>query len=120
MRTSAVSAPDRANQGWFAVSMPLAMGQSVEIRDVVNLGETLLIDTDRSFTGQDGQEITPDLPGNAVPGLLANELFQLRMGIDYVFVLQNTVSVRRPGGWDSGSIDRVKTTTTGFLRFYED
>lgn len=85
----------------------------------MNLGETLLIDTDRSFTGQDGQKITPDLPGTAVPGLLASDLFKLGVGIDYVFVLQNTVSVRRPGGWDSGSIDRVKAATASFLRYYE-
>jgi len=96
------------------------MGQSVEIRDTVNLGNTLLIDTDRSFTGQDGQEITVDLPGTAVPGLLAADLFELGIGIDYVYVLQNTVSVRRPVGWDAESIARVKNATTGFLRYYGD
>ncbi|HEY5891152.1 MAG TPA: hypothetical protein VIW94_10690 [Acidimicrobiia bacterium] len=96
------------------------MGQSVEIRDAVDLGDTLLIDTDRSFTGQDGQEITMDLPGTAVPGLLAADLFELGIGIDYVFVLQNTVSVRRPVGWDPDAIDRVKNATTSFLRYYGD
>lgn len=96
------------------------MGQTVEVRDAKVFGENLLIDTDRSFTGQDGQEITPGNPGTAVPGQLANELFGLEIGIDYVFVLQNTVSVRRPTGWDSGSIGQVKTTTTDFLRYYED
>jgi hypothetical protein len=95
------------------------MGQTVEVRATETLGENLLIDTDRSFTGQDGQEITPGSPGSAVPGLLADELFGLGIGIDYVFVLQNTISVRRPAGWDSGSIDQVKEIAAGFLRHYE-
>ncbi len=95
------------------------MGQTVEVRDTKTFGENLLIDTDRSFTGQDGQEITPGQPGSAVPGLLAGELFGLGIGIDHVFVLQNAISVRRPTGWDSDSIDQVKEITTGFLRHYE-
>lgn len=84
------------------------------------LGESLLIDTDRSFTGQDGQEITPENPGTAVPGRLAEELFGLDLGVDYVFVLQNTVSVRRPQGWDQSSADQIKAATRAFLRYYED
>lgn len=96
------------------------MGQTVQIRDSVQLGDSLLIDTDRSFTGQDGQEITPDSPGTAVPGQLAEELFNLGLGVDYVFVLQNTISVRRPQGWDESSVTQVKEATSTFLRHYED
>lgn len=96
------------------------MGQTVVIRDVVDLGDSLLVDTDRSFTGQDGQAMTPTSPGIEVPGALAQELFALGIGIDHVFVLQNTISVRRAGGWDQSSIDQVRETTSGFLRFYED
>jgi hypothetical protein len=96
------------------------MGQTVEIRNTVAIGDTLLIDTDRSFTGQDGQEIMQGQVGIAVPGMLATELFTLDIGIDYVYVLQNTVSVRRPDGWDSGTIESVKESTAGFLRHYDD
>ena len=96
------------------------MGQTVEIRDIVEMGDVLLIDTDRSLTGQDGQAMTPESPGEDVPGKLARQLFDLDLGIDYVFVLQNTVSVRRPDGWDETTIDQVRNTTTRFLRHYED
>ncbi len=96
------------------------MGQTVLIRDVVDIGDNLLVDTDRSFTGQDGQSMTPSSPGSDVPGALAQELFALGIGIDHVYVLQNTISVRRPGGWDQVTIDQVRDTTSGFLRFYED
>ncbi|MEX1249548.1 MAG: hypothetical protein WEA57_02565 [Acidimicrobiia bacterium] len=96
------------------------MGQTVEIRSVAELGDVLLIDTDRSLTGQDGYEITPERPGTAVPGRLAERLFGLDAGINHVFVLQNTVSVRRPGGWDEATIALVKDETEGFLRFYAE
>lgn len=84
------------------------------------VGDVLVIDTDRSFTGQDGQVIGPDVDGEGVPGVLARRLFDLGLGIDHVFVLQNTVTVRRPGGWDEGSSTAVTDTTNSFLRFYED
>lgn len=96
------------------------MGQNVEIKSTVELGEVLIVDTDRSFTGQDGHVITPDDEGQGVPGILARRLFDLGLGIDHVFVLQNTVTVRRPGGWDEDSAGVVGDTTAGFLRFYDE
>lgn len=96
------------------------MGQDVVIKDTVTMGDVLLVDTDRSFTGQDGHVMTPGSPGEAVPGLLADRLFALDLGIDHVFVLQNTVSVRRPGGWDEDSTAQVTEVTGSFLRYYPD
>ena len=100
--------------------MSAAMGQTVVIRDKVTMGNLLLIDTDRSFTGQDGQSITPDDPGRSVPGLLAEKLFALDLGIDHLHVLQNTVSIRRGAEWDDDSVNRVASATEEFLRFYSD
>ncbi len=96
------------------------MGQTVEIRSAARVGNLLLLDTDRSLTGQDGHEMTPDQPGDAVPGRLAERLFGLDIGIDHVFVLQNTITVRRPDGWDDTTITSVKDETQSFLRFYEE
>lgn len=96
------------------------MGQNVEIKDSVNLGEVLVIDTDRSFTGQDGHTITPDSERFGVPGRLADRLFSLDLGIDHVFVLQNTVTVRRSAGWDEDSAGAVADVTGSFLRYYPD
>ncbi len=94
------------------------MGQNVEIKATVEMGDVLIIDTDRSFTGQDGHTITPDSVGDGVPGVLASRLFDLGIGIDHVFVLQNTVTVRRSGGWDEDSSGKVSDVTHSFLRFY--
>lgn len=96
------------------------MGQTVVIRDSVTIGDVLLISTDRSFTGQDGQSITPDSKGDAVPGLLADELLSLDLGIDHIYVQQNTISLRRPGGWVPESVEKALEVTASFLQHYPD
>jgi hypothetical protein len=96
------------------------MGQDVVINDRVSMGDVLVVDTDRSFTGQDGHIITPDSELHGVPGVMAMRLFSLDQGIDYVYVLQNTVTVRRPAGWDDESVDMVTDVIGSFLRYYPD
>jgi hypothetical protein len=96
------------------------MGQDVRINDTVTMGDILVIDTDRSFTGQDGHALTPDSERQGVPGRLADRLFALDIGIDHVYVLQNTVTVRRPGGWDEDTAGLVSDVTSTFLRFYDE
>jgi hypothetical protein len=96
------------------------MGQTVVIRDSVTMGDVLLVSTDRSFTGQDGQSISADSAGEAVPGLLGEELFGLGLEIDHVYVQQNTISVRRPAGWDPESVAQALDVITSFLRHYPD
>jgi hypothetical protein len=96
------------------------MGQTVIIRDHVAVGDVLVVTTDRSFTGQDGQSMTPDVPGTAVPGLLAESLFDLDVGIDHVYVLQNTVTLRRSGSWDDATRGKSTDVISAFLRHYDD
>jgi hypothetical protein len=96
------------------------MGQTVVVNEVKQLGDVLLIDTDRSFTGQDGVVMTPSSRGGNVPGLLAAQLFDLGLGVDHVYVLQNTVTARRPGGWDEESTAGVTSVVESFLRFYDE
>lgn len=96
------------------------MGQDVVIKDTVTMGDVLVVDTDRSFTGQDGHVMTPESELHGVPGVLADRLFALGLGIDHVYVLQNTVTVRRPGGWDEDTAGQVADVTESFLRYYPD
>lgn len=96
------------------------MGQNVEIKDSVEFGDVLIVDTDRSFTGQDGQAISPGSSEGGIAARLADRLFGLDLGIDHVYVLQNTVTVRRPSGWDEGTAGQVADVTNAFLRFYEE
>jgi len=94
------------------------MGQAVVINKVVEMGNVLLVDTDRSFTGQDGVALTPGSPGDAVPGKLAERLFEADPGIDHIYVLQNSVTVRRPGGWDDEAKQTALSVVAGFLLYY--
>ena len=94
------------------------MGQPVAIRESIRMGKVLLVDTDRSFTGQDGQSITTERPGHSVPGLLAERLFDLGIGVDHIHVLQNTVSVRRGLDWDAEAESAVLAAVGDFLQFY--
>jgi hypothetical protein len=55
-----------------------------------------------------------------VPGVLAGRLFDLDLGIDHVYVLQNTVTLRRPGGWDDASKEAVAGVVESFLLFYDE
>ena len=96
------------------------MGQTVIVNDMNELGDVLLLDTDRSFTGQDGIAMAPANRGGGVPGVLADELFDLGLGVDHVYVLQNTVTMRRPGGWDEESKAAVASVVESFLRFYDE
>jgi hypothetical protein len=96
------------------------MGQAIVVNQVREAGEILLVDTDRSFTGQDGMVMSPDDPGSAVPATLAGRLFDLDLGIDHVYVLQNTITVRRPGGWDEAAKEAVVSVVESFLLFYTE
>lgn len=96
------------------------MGQNIEINRADTVGDVLIIDTDRSLTGQDGHVITPDSELEGFPGLLARRLFDLGLGIDHIYVLQNTITLRRPGGWDDETAQRVTETAATFLRHYSD
>ena len=96
------------------------MGQTVVINSTVELDDILVIDTDRSFTGQDGQAISAGEQGHAVPGLLAERLFSLDIGIDHVHVLQNIITLRRSGGWDEDSAGQAVDVAGSFLRFYDE
>jgi len=96
------------------------MGQDVVIKDTVTMGDVLMVDTDRSFTGQDGHVMTADSIRHGVPGVLADRIFALDLGVDHVYVLQNTVTVRRPGGWDDEATGSVTEVVGSFLRYYPD
>jgi hypothetical protein len=94
------------------------MGQTVIIKEARSMGDVLMLDTDRSFTGQDGYAIPAGATPDAVPGRLAEGLYGLDIGIDHVYVLQNVVTIRRPGGWDDDTESAVRGVVEGFLLHY--
>jgi hypothetical protein len=95
------------------------VGQTIAISDHAQVGDVLMISADRSFSGQDGEAYAakPDNP-NTFPGQLAARLFEADGAIDHVYVMSNTVALRRSGGWDDAALASATETITNFFRFY--
>ena len=103
------------------------MGQTIQIWDASVVADVLLVSTDRSFTGQDGEtyrpgspiEGDPVAPGAIFPAQLATRLFQSDPAIDHVYVMSNVLSIRRRDGWDDGSVASIRDLVASFFLFYE-
>lgn len=98
------------------------MGQTIEIWDADVVGDVLLVSTDRSLTGQDGETYMPGHPiepGATFPAHLAARLFESDPGIDHVYVMSNVLSVRRREEWDDASVAAARDVVSSFFRFYE-
>ena len=94
------------------------MGQRIEV-SAVPMGSVALFSTDRSITGQDGVGFTPgSIQGDGPPAELARRLFTADSSIDHVYVLSNTVSVRRQEDWDDDSLDDATGVISGLFIHY--
>ena len=98
------------------------MGQTIEIIKTTAVERVLVIDTDRSIAGQDGvafNGVEAARRSSTFPGRLAVRIFETDSAVDHVFVMSNTVSVRRIGGWDAESTERISDLVVGFFRYYD-
>ena len=98
------------------------MGQTIEINGARQIGDVLVIDTNRSLAGQDGEAYTPGYTttSHTFPARLAERLFEVDADIDRVHVMSNAVSISRAGGWDDASRQAVELVVSRFFRFYPD
>lgn len=95
------------------------MGQTIEIRNTTVVDDVLMVDTDRSLAGQDGETFeTPPSGEETFPARLAERLFGAIDGIDRVFVMSNLVSIRKPSGWSDTETTTASRTISEFFRFY--
>ena len=102
------------------------MGQTIQIWDANVVADMLLVSTDRSLTGQDGETYRPGSPTSAdlvapdaiFPAQLAERLFQSDSSIDHVYVMSNVLSIRRQGGWDDASVASTRDVVATFFLFY--
>jgi len=98
------------------------VGQTIQINRTDVIGDVVIVDTDRTLTGQDG-EVFDGADQSARDGFaaeLAARIFEEIPGVDHVYVMSNTVTVRRPGGWGDGDLARLSELVTSFFRFYPD
>ena len=102
-------------------SIPQRMGQTIEINGTAVIDHVLVIDTDRSLAGQDGESysgVEAARLKTSFPARLAVRLFEGDAEVDHVFVMSNTVSVRRPSGWTDTAIDNASDVVSVFFRHY--
>lgn len=99
------------------------MGQTIEIKKVTPVGRVLVVDTDRSITGQDGESFTGKQTAGQIDTFgaqLAVRLFDTDSEVDYVHVMSNTVSIRRRTDWDDAAIAAAPDVVAEFFRVYPD
>lgn len=99
------------------------MGQTIEINGSTVIDRVLMIDTDRTLAGQDGESygtIEAARRSDTFPARLAVRVFEADAGIDHIFVMSNQVSVRRPSGWDDASVAAISALVAEFFRIYPD
>lgn len=99
------------------------MGQTIEIGSTTVVDRVLMIDTDRSLAGQDGESfggVEAARRGSTFPARLAVRIFESDPEIDHVFVMSNQVSVRRFAGWTDEQVTAVADLVSNFFRIYPD
>lgn len=97
------------------------MGQLIEV-EAQAIGEVAVFDSDRSLTGQDGDEFASREEaegGSDFPAGLAARLFA-DDAVEHVFVMSNGVSVKRAGGWDGPALQAAAAVIRNFFVFYEE
>ena len=97
------------------------MGQTIEINQVVPIGDVAIFHTDRTLTGQEGETYAGPIAAEAVgslPAKLALELFASDPSIDHCHIASNTITVRRRAGWSEADLAAVQEVIAGFPRFY--
>lgn len=99
------------------------MGQKITIEDTDVVGDVLVVDTDRSVTGQDGTGYESAEAAEAdgrFPGKLASRLFADLDGVSHVFVASNTVVIQRSGGWADEAVAGACDVISNFFVFYDE
>ena len=96
------------------------MGQEIQVTATV-MDDVLVMDADRSISGQDGAGFESADEAAAVesfPAMLATKLFESDDSINHVFAGSNGVVIRRTGGWDTLSEGNALLVVKNFFVFY--
>ena len=97
------------------------MGQRIAISDTRSVEDSIIVTTDRSLTGTEGEgfdSLEAAEAGTTFPAKLAVELFEADAGIARVYVSQNVVVVTRSEGWGSDDRATAERVIEEFFLFY--
>lgn len=99
------------------------MGQRIKVEGTRVIDDSILVSSDRSLTGTDGEgynSLDEAASASTFPARLAVELFESDDAIDRVFVSQNVVVVTRSGGWTDEASDSVTRIVEEFFLYYPE
>jgi len=96
------------------------VGQAIEV-EATAIGEVAVFDTDRTISGQDGQQFATQSEAEAsptFPGQLARRLFEADGSVAHIFAASNAITMQRAGGWDQESLAVTSSVIEDFFLFY--
>lgn len=99
------------------------MGQRIEIDDARVVDGSVIISTNRSLTGTDGEGYNAAEETDGVDTFgakVAVELFASDDGVSRVFVESNVAVITRTGGWDEGTVASATKVIADFFLFYPE
>lgn len=97
------------------------VGQRIKVNEARIIDDSVVIATDRSLTGTDGESfatLEDARSGSSFPARLAVDLFESDGSLTRVFVAQNVVIAVRGGGWTDEAVASTSTVIEEFLLFY--
>lgn len=97
------------------------MGQRIEIDSTRVVDDAIIVSTNRSLTGTDGEGY--DSPEQAsergtFAAKLAVDLFEADSSIVRVYVSSNVMVVKRSGGWPDEATSTAESVIEEFFLFY--
>ena len=99
------------------------MGQRIEIEGTRVVDDSVIVTTDRSLTGTDGEGYSTVEEADASQTFAAGVARRLLAddgAINRVFVSSNVVVVRRDGGWNEDATASTSKVIEEFFLFYPD
>ena len=99
------------------------MGQRIEIEGTRVVDDSVIVTTDRSLTGTDGEGFTSidEAEASSTFGAgVAGRLLSDDSAISRVFVSSNVIVARRDGGWTDDATASASKVIEDFFLFYPD
>lgn len=97
------------------------MGQRIEIDGIRAVDGSIIVSTNRSLTGTDGEgyaSLDEASAASTFPAKLAVDLFEADDRLSRVFVHQNVVVITRRDGWPYDARDAASLVIEEFFLFY--
>ena len=94
------------------------MGQRIEV-SATPIGNVAVFDLNRSLTGQDGIGFDSPPSGETPPAILARRLWEADDEINNVYVLSNSVSVRRDIDWVPDDLETASRVISNLFVYWE-